>query len=90
MLIPLLCVSLCGVAVARPHPMTRQIAATLPYGHALRIEAQREAFWRSHRHGRDVGAQEDMTDPATRLRHQQYWSSQIRGRAMCQAYGGCS
>lgn len=55
-----------------------------PYAHALRVEAQREAFWRHHRIGRDHAEYQDVM-----ARKQAYWQGQIRSRSLCQSYHGC-
>lgn len=53
--------------------------------HAELVEAQRVAFW--HRRG---PAHQAGTDPAFAARQQEYWQSQMRGRMLCQTYGGCT
>lgn len=53
-----------------------------PYAHATQVEAQREAFWRSHR---AISA----SDPQTDARKQRYWTAQSRSRFNCLGYGGC-
>ena len=52
------------------------------------MEAQREAFWRAHARGRSPTDRAEV-DQVTALRKADYWSSQMRGRVLCQASGGC-
>lgn len=70
----------------RHRPSLRNVSATLPYSHALAVEARRQAFWR--RHGHRISDQDML--PETLLRQQRYWTAQSRSRAMCGAFGGCS
>lgn len=78
--------SLIGLAVLAVAGISGPVAAMRvpaagPYAHALRMAAQRDAFWHAHqRFGRRSETNE------TSARKADYWQAQLRGRALGSAF----
>ena len=75
----LIAASLSGPALAMRAPMPGPAGG--PYAHALRIAAQRDAFWHAHHVFRHYAETEE-----TGARKAGYWQSQSRGRALQAAF----
>jgi hypothetical protein len=79
-----LCCAAAGAAAARPVPTVGANAGG-SYSHALAALARRDAFWRTHPHGRDPETGQDEAAE----RRAEYWQAQERSRAACGAFGTC-